>query len=233
MATARSWRGVLRAMGMNDSSAGSLRAAQRRAHCLGIPYNHFTGQRRWSDDELRNALPDAASWSALAVALGRTPDGGTLSSLRTRALRLRLPIAHLEPRRPEPDQLPAADMSRLPVAAPMLAAAWFAFHGFNICWPLEPARYDLLVEREATVRRVQVKTTTWRDAGAYSVAVSSSRVNGRASYSVDEIDCFFVVDGELNAYLVPASIVAGFQRLSLSAYADFKVMNRGLLLPAP
>ncbi len=112
----------------------------------------------------------------------------------------------------------------------MLAAAWFAVHGYNVAWPLEPARYDLVVERDAVVSRVQVKTTTWRDDGAYSVAISSSRAEGRASYSAAEIDSFFVLDRDLNGYLVPVSLVAGFQRLSLNAYSAFQVLSRGQLL---
>jgi hypothetical protein len=230
VAEARSWRGVLRAMGLNDSSAGSLRAAQRRAQQLGISHAHFTGQRRWSDDQLRAAIAGAVSWSAAAVTLGLTPDGGVLSGLRTRALRLGLPISHLEHRARTPEPVPGVDIARLRTAAPMLAAAWFAVHGHNVAWPLEPARYDLVVERDAVVRRVQVKTTTWRDDGAYSVAISSSRVRGRASYSAGEIDSFFVIDGELNGFLVPVSLVAGFQRLSLNAYTTFQVMSRGQLL---
>lgn len=112
----------------------------------------------------------------------------------------------------------------------MLAAAWFTLRGYAVCWPLEPQRYDLLVERGAESRRVQVKTTTWRDDGGYAVSITNSRFSGRASYSQSEIDCFFVVDGELNAYLLPIAAVVGRQRLSLNAYAVFEVMTAGNVL---
>ncbi|WP_375490132.1 group I intron-associated PD-(D/E)XK endonuclease [uncultured Jatrophihabitans sp.] len=233
VAAAQSWRGVLRALDLNDSSAGSLRAARRRADQLGVPYDHLTGQRRWSDAQLSAAVDNAASWSEVAIRVGRTPDGGALASLRTHALRRGLDITHLEPRQLTPDAHPAVELTRLRTAAPMLAAAWFTVRGYAVCWPLEPQRYDLLVERGAQIQRVQVKTTTWRDDGSYAVSITNSRSAGRVSYSQGEIDCFFVVDGELNAYLLPTADVVGRQRLSLQAYAVFKVMTAGNVLAEP
>src|SRR5438445_9994607 len=88
IASSRSWRGVLRHLGLNATSAGSMRSARRHADRLDLSYAHFTGQRRWSDDELRAAVASADTWSGVARALNRTPDGGALASLRTRAVRL-------------------------------------------------------------------------------------------------------------------------------------------------
>lgn len=42
----------------------------------------------------------------------------------------------------------------------LLAAAWFTFCGCEVSWPLEPSRYDLLVEHQGTITRVQVETAT-------------------------------------------------------------------------
>jgi hypothetical protein len=52
VASSRSWRGVLRALGRPSQSAGVQRAIRRQADELEIDHSHFTGQRRWSDRQL-------------------------------------------------------------------------------------------------------------------------------------------------------------------------------------
>jgi hypothetical protein len=46
----------------------------------------------------------------------------------------------------------------------------------------------------------------------------------------DEVDLFFVVDGDLLLYLIPASVAAGRTTLSLGAYRDFIVGDASSLL---
>jgi hypothetical protein len=233
IAAARSWRGVLRHLGLSATSAGSLRAARRRATELDLDYSHFSGNRRWSDQQLAAAIATANSWSDVAAAVGRSPDGGALASLRTRALRLGLEIAHLEPSRPHGEKQVSADAARLREAAPLIAAAWFTLRGFSVSWPLEPRRYDLVVERRSNFQRVQVKSTTWRDGSGFAVSLSNSRRGGRAAYSTDEIDSFFVVDQDLTAYLIPVSHVAGYQAINLRNYEAHRVTLQGQLLGDP
>ena len=46
-------------------------------------------------------------------------------------------------------------------------------------------------------------------------------------YEPDEIDCFFVIDAELNAYLIPFDDVAGQNAASLRSYSAYQVAERG------
>jgi hypothetical protein len=48
-----------------------------------------------------------------------------------------------------------------------------------------------------------------------------------------QIELFFVVDGELNAYLIPFAAVSGLQQIHLRAYAPYLVGERGNWLSAP
>src|SRR5205809_171800 len=70
VADSRSWRGVLRALGLQATSAGALRSARRHADRMGLDYSHFTGQRRWNDAALVSAVADSRSWSQVARTLG-------------------------------------------------------------------------------------------------------------------------------------------------------------------
>lgn len=235
IAGARSWRAVLRQLGLNPGSAGTMRSVQRRAARLGLDHTHFTAGRRWSDDELREAVATAETWATVANRLRLAEGGGTLTSLRAHAQRLGLAVSHLGPRRPMPspggvfEAEPRVECIR--VAGSMLAASWFMLRGAAVSWPLEPCRYDLLVHFEGLVQRVQVKTTTTRGSGAL-VHIANSRDNTWALYAPDEIDQFFLVDGDLNAYLVAYAVVAGKACVSLRAYSAFRVITSGHLTVA-
>ncbi|GAB2467480.1 PDDEXK-like family protein [Jatrophihabitans fulvus] len=237
---ARSWRDVLRRLGLTPTSAGSLRAARRRADDLALDYSHFTGQRRWSDSALADAVTRSRSWTEVAGRLGLF-DGDSIVTVRGHAARLALDTAHLAAPVVPPDtatgEPPRPEFLRR--AAPNLAAAWFLVRGHAVSWPLEPARYDLLVDSAGRLRRVQVKTTVARAKTKDTVSLSTSRRVGRQTYAHDEIDSFFVVDSRLDGYLIPVEAVAGRYSITLAPYARFCVLRRGDLLttasasPAP
>jgi hypothetical protein len=94
--------------------------------------------------------------------------------------------------------------------------------GFDVSWPLEPARYDLVAMGNGQVLRVQVKTTRVRESGSWVVTLSNSR-GVRVVYDPDEIDHFFVIDGDLNYYLLPLPVVGGLHAVTLSGYEAFRV----------
>ncbi len=103
----------------------------------------------------------------------------------------------------------------------MLAAAWFALCGYDVSWPLEPCRYDLLVVGDKPMR-IQVKTGTVRANNSW-VAWLSSTGTVRRIYDPDEIDFFFVIDGSLEYYLIPVAVVGGFHVIHLSAYVQYRL----------
>jgi hypothetical protein len=45
----------------------------------------------------------------------------------------------------------------------------------------------------------------------------------RTPYDPDEIDFYFVIDGELNYYLIPVAAVGGLMAIRLSAYQDYRL----------
>ncbi len=218
--SSRSWRGVLRELGLASGSSSSIASVRAQADRIGADYSHFRRHGRWTQQELRRAIAQARSWDKVAEQLG--PDAAIESSaLKGHAARLGLDVSHLartesttETHRRE------AQPSFLDRAGPMLAAAWFTLRGCDVSWPLEPCRYDLLVGMDGTLHRIQVKTTTVRTGNTWKVFLSSAR-RGRRTYSPDEIDEFFIVDGGLNYYLIPIQVVGGRHAIHLSAYEQF------------
>lgn len=94
--------------------------------------------------------------------------------------------------------------------------------GLEVSWPLEPCRYDLLVRIDRDVERIQVKTTTVRERDSWTVWLSTTR-GARRTYDPEDIDAFFIVNAQLDYYLIPVQTVGGFHAISLNAYSDFLV----------
>lgn len=150
--------------------------------------------------------------------------GSSTTTLKVHAVRLGLDTAHFHHVRRSGQVVEMAtmpDLANLPRAGSMLAATWFTLCGFEVSWPLEPCRYDLLVRDREKTSRVQVKTTTVRGGNSWLARLATS--GGARTYEPDEIDQFFVVTGDLSCYLIPAAIVVGLKAIQLSAYADFRV----------
>lgn len=222
VAESRSWRMVLSALGLRGTSAGSKRSVQRHADRLGLDYAHFTGQRKWSDRELADAVASNFSWHEVTTAL-RLASTSSNSIVRGHAVRLGLDTRHLERRNaPDPLVVPSPKRANLARAGTLLAAAWFELTGSEVSWPLEPCRYDLLVTRERQIERIQVKTTTYWKAGSWQASLRCT-ATFRGPYDPDDIDKFFIVDGDLVSYLVPISAVAGRGAIQLSAYQSFRL----------
>ena len=106
--------------------------------------------------------------------------------------------------------------------------------GYEVTWPLEPCRYDLVVGRGRELTRVQVKTCLRRTKGWQVTLTTSGHPTGgshaRTFYDPEEIDSFFIIDADLNYYLIPIATVAGRSVICLSAYQAFRV-GRSILEP--
>ncbi|MDN3312071.1 group I intron-associated PD-(D/E)XK endonuclease [Microbacterium oryzae] len=223
VAASQSWRGVLRELGLAATSAAAIRSVRHRVDELGIDHQHFRG-RKWTDDRLREAVAASRDWAELSRLVDPT---GTVdrATVRGHAARLGLDVTHLadesKPRRRTKEEI-QPERTHLRRAGPLLAAAWFTLCGDDVSWPLEPCRYDLLVQRGAEFRRVQVKSSTVRVGDSWKVYLSTSR-GTRRTYDPDEIDDFFIVDGDLQYHLIPVSEVGGLQAIHLAAYARFRL----------
>jgi hypothetical protein len=225
----RSWRGVLRVLGLSATSGSAIRSVRNQADRLNLDHSHFTGQRTWTHEQLAAAISRATTWEEVAETLGLFGSTGT-TTVRGHALRLGIDTGHLAAF--ESASRSPADMTprraNLPRAGSLMAAAWFELCGLAVSWPMEPCRYDLLVWRDGRAERVQVKTTTVKMGKSWTVWLSTTS-GGRAPYDPDEIDEFFVIDGDLNHYLIPVAAVGGLMVIHLSAYQGYRLrsMNAG------
>ncbi len=236
----RSWRGVMRELGLCVTSAGSLRVVKRRVALLGLDTSHFTGQRPWSDAALKRAAAQAHSWNELLDAIGMQSNSGDARlRVKAHALRLGLNLTHLEnpiTDHPGLDKV-TPDLRYLRDAATSLAASWFSLRGLSVALPVEPAVYDLLVTMPDGIKRVQVKTTTRYSKDGWAVVVgrrpySAGNRERLIPYDPELIDWFFIVDGDLAIYLIPSRVIAGRVGILLRTYSEYIVGNAaGLLTP--
>ena len=112
---------------------------------------------------------------------------------------------------------------------------WFLLCGYNSSLPVEPAIYDLLVAMPDGIKRIQVKTTTFKQNGwvaqvgrrSYSVGNRAPRV----PYDPDKLDYFFILDGDLTMYLIPSRVIAGRVGILLHNYTEFIVGSAASFLP--
>lgn len=240
------WRCVLLQLGFGERSrsAGAVRVVRRRATELNLDWSHFRGKRRWSDTQLKRAVAECQSWQELFSRLGLSAGHGTIPHIKSHAVRLGLDTSHLsrlshngrQPSEPLPQVSDLeAQLKCLRVAAGTLAATWFALRGCAVSLPIEPTDFDLLARTPEGMSRVQVKTTTFHGKDGWMVSVghhpdTHSKKGHLLAYDPDEIDLFFIVDGDMTMYLIPSRAIAGRVRILLRTYRKYIVGNaRGLL----
>lgn len=121
-------------------------------------------------------------------------------------------------------------------AAEPLAVAWFALQDIPVATPTQPVTYDLLVTLPEGVRRVQVKSTTFRakygtwQAGIGQRPYALDKTASRRPYDPDALDYFFIIDGDGMMYLIPVQIVVGKTVICVGAYSDFIVGDASSLM---
>jgi hypothetical protein len=129
-------------------------------------------------------------------------------------------------------------MSNLRSAAPSLAAAWFMLRRCTVSFPVEPAVFDLLASLPDGVKRVQVKTSTRWNKTSWEVSVghrpySEGNRKPQVPYDPDEIDLFFIVDGDLNIYMIPVREIAGRTSIVMRKYQEYRVGNVKEMMQPP
>jgi hypothetical protein len=231
----------MRQLGLCATSAGSIQVVKRHVIRLELDTTHFTGQRTWSDAALKHAALQAQSWSELLADLGiGARFGDDRTRIKAHALRLGVDLSHLDARSVEviSPANPEPSLDNLRDAATSIAAAWFSLRGYNAAIPIEPAVYDLLVTMPEGIKRVQVKTTTYNSKVGWSVSVSRRPYSignreKRVPYDPDLIDLFFIMDGDLNIYLIPSLVIAGRIGILLRTYEKYVVGNAAGLMAPP
>jgi PD-(D/E)XK endonuclease len=120
-----------------------------------------------------------------------------------------------------------------------LAAAWFRLCGRKVAFPAEADNYDLLVDMPGGLKRVQVKTTTFKSKDGWLVQIGRrpyAKGNNAllVPYDPEIIELFFIVDGDLAIYLIPSRVIAGRVQILLRIYSTFIVGNAaGLMVARP
>jgi hypothetical protein len=99
------------------------------------------------------------------------------------------------------------DETQLRIAAEHFAKFFFILNGFNVLVPEVGAPYDLMVDMEGGLQKVQVKSSTARKSHNYEFTLRRTRNNSkgfrRTLYSSKECDWFFLLDLDMNAWLIP------------------------------
>ena len=231
----------MRELGLNPSNGGITRTIRNHAALLGLDTSHFRGNRSWSDAVLRQAVTEGRTWEEVLTSLGlKVRAGGERTLVKAHALRLGLDVSHLgrpAPFTADPSEL-EPDLANLRRAADSLAATWFMLCGCNVAFPAEPDNYDLLVDTPDGLKRVQVKTTTYKGKDGWMVQI------GRRPYSIGNnallvpydpeiIELFFIVDGDLAMYLIPSRVIGGRVQILLRTYSSYIVGNAAGLMVSP
>jgi hypothetical protein len=92
--------------------------------------------------------------------------------------------------------------------------------------PAEPRPYDLAVEADGILYRVQVKSVTGKDhkSSAWICRLGQNpRYRKTVLYDPDDIDFFFIVTAADEYYIVPIEEVAGQGSVSLSTLEHRRV----------
>jgi hypothetical protein len=235
-----SWRAVARALGLKGTSAGVIRTIKRHAARLELDTTHFTGQRRWSDGQLRRVLLGSTCWADVLDGLGVVDNGENRVRVKGHAVRLGLDCTHLKKL---DGPAPVRDVFSEPIqpemlrtAAPTLAMTWFALRGCAVALPVEPQEYDLLVTTANGIQRVQVKTCASRNGkGRWMVGVGRrpyvlDKSASKMPYDPDSLDLFFIVLGDGSIYVIPSSVLAGRVGIDPENYAPYRVGDASSLL---
>ena len=191
----------MRELRLCPTSAGAIRAVKRHAVRLDLDTSHFTGQRRWSDAQLRRAVARSYSWRELLAELGlagRNADERT--RVKVHAMRRGLDLSHLqEPKAAGTAVVLTPDVKWLRDAGAAIAATWFLIRGCNasipICW--SPCR------RELSEFRLRPRLIV-RTAGKFKWAGGLIRRGTEAHYfptTPTRWFFFFIIDGDLTMYL--------------------------------
>lgn len=113
-----------------------------------------------------------------------------------------------------------------------IAIAWFSVNGYSVCIPLtDSQRYDLVVEKDKKLERVQVKTTTRKSPSGFQVELrtkggNKSGTGKQVVFSEVDAELLFAVTADGEAFLIPALVVNGRKTMVLGEqFKQYKVIH--------
>lgn len=231
---AESWADLAALLGYEKIGGSTKQRIRVRAYALELDLSRLNRspgpQRRWSDDELAGAIARSSSWAEASRKLGLA----TGSSLPMHAKRLGLEVSHLDAaHRGLPPEVEPVAVSYTPNAlrnaAETLAISWYTLHGYVVYTP--PAGnpiVDLLVEHGESLRRVQVKSTTYRSPNGRWVLQTRRSAGGgmaKVGYTSAEVDEVFAVASDGRFWLIPTDAIENMAQVVLgSKYDKYQVV---------
>ena len=106
------------------------------------------------------------------------------------------------------------------------AIAYFGMNGYTVSIPLNDTQdYDLVVDKNGLLQRVQVKSTGVQRNGSYQVSLKScGGTKGKPYKTVihSEADLLFVLCGDGSMFLIPVSKLNQCSTLSLRVHYSNK-----------
>jgi hypothetical protein len=191
----------------------------------------------FTDDELRVVIGGSRSWAEVIRKLGLSIGGGDYLRVQRAAVKGGIDTSHMFGQlwnRAPVQTLPVPftkkyDEANLHRVGSAVATAWFMARGYTVSIPVEPARYDMVVESDAGLQRVQVKTSgnprrVSITRTVYGVGTTPSGGKyGRRPYEADEIDLFFIYLASGEMFLIPLAAVLGHRNIALPRYAGYQL----------
>lgn len=111
-----------------------------------------------------------------------------------------------------------------------IAIGWFSEKGYTVSIPLTDSQdYDLVVDINNVLNRVQVKTTNYKRKGNFCVSLTVKGGNRSATGRIkkldkDLVDLFWILTNERTVYLIPTKDIKTSSSITLaSKYDKYKV----------
>lgn len=111
-----------------------------------------------------------------------------------------------------------------------VAIAYYSSNGYIVSIPLNDTQdYDLIVEKENILKRVQVKATSCKKNGNYQVALKSCGGTKGKTYKTlidTNIEDLFILTEELSIYIIPKKEISNKSTLTIcDKYEKYKVLK--------
>lgn len=107
-----------------------------------------------------------------------------------------------------------------------LAIAYFGANGYTVSIPLNDTQdYDLIVDKDNILLKVQVKFTGTKECGKYRVKLmTNGRNKNYGTVKDSSADILFIVTSNKDLYLIPKEIITQVSNVRLTdIYDKYKV----------
>lgn len=111
-----------------------------------------------------------------------------------------------------------------------IAIAYYSTNGYIVSIPLNDTQdYDLVVEKDNILKRIQVKATSCKKNGNYQVALKScggTKGNTYKTLIETNVEELFIVTEDLEIYIIPKKNISNKSTLSIcDKYDKYRIIN--------